>query len=107
MDFLFASGSKSSAQLQADAAAYGVLIEPHHLAPREYRLWAEHWPAVDLFSRLQTQWRATSGGLVGLDYGVLMALAPVWGVTVTRPVMDALQVMEVHAREILNQRARR
>jgi len=54
--------------------------------------------------RCQTQWRATSGGVLGLDYGVLLQLAPVYGVEVNAAMMDDIQAMELHAREQLNRR---
>lgn len=98
---------RDTAQLQADAARYGVILEPHHLAPVDCRLWAELWPVVSLFQRSQTQWRATSAGVVGLDYGpVLGQLARLLGVTVDLQLLDDLQVMELHAREKLNRKAR-
>ena len=93
-----------TAQLQQDAAAYGVILEPHHLAPQDFRLWAELWPAVQLFMRCLTQWRATSTGVLGLDYGVLLQLAPVFGVTVNAAMMDDIQAMEAQAIETLNRR---
>ena len=34
-------------------------------------VWPENMPAWGLFDALQTQWRAGSGGVIGLDYGVL------------------------------------
>ncbi len=34
-------------------------------------VWPENAPAWNLFEALQTQWRAGSGGVIGLDYGVL------------------------------------
>lgn len=98
---------RDTAQLQADAARYGVILEPHHLTPVDCRLWAELWPVVSLFQRSQTQWRATSGGVVGLDYGVVLGpLATVLGIDVNAQLLDDLQVMELHAREKLNRKAR-
>lgn len=104
VDHLMHSARGSTAQLQADAAAYGVTLEPHHLAPQDYRLWMEHGPAVNLFQRLQTQWRTTSNGVIGLDYGVALQLAPIWGITVDTDLMDNLQVLEVHARDKINKK---
>lgn len=93
--------------MQADAARYGVILEPHHLAPVDCRLWAELWPVVSLFQRSQTQWRATSGGVVGLDYGpVLGQLAQLLGVTVDLQLLDDLQVMELHARDAINRKVK-
>ena len=98
---------RDTAQLQADAARYGVILEPHHLAPVDCRVWAELWPVVSLFQRSQTQWRATSSGVVGLDYGpVLGQLAQLLGVTVDLQLLDDLQTMELHAREKINRKAR-
>lgn len=34
-------------------------------------IWPENVPAWCLFDALQTQWRAGSGGVIGLDYSVL------------------------------------
>lgn len=34
-------------------------------------IWPENVPAWSLFDALQTQWRAGSGGVIGLDYSVL------------------------------------
>lgn len=101
------AGKGDTAQLQADAAAYGVILEPHHLAPPDYRLWAEHLPAVDLFARCMTQWRATSGGVMGLDYGVVLAMANLYQVHDMPRVMEDLQVMEIHARDRINKQAER
>jgi len=103
VDHLFRSKG-STAQLQADAAAYGVILEGHHLQSPDYRLWAEHWPAVELFMRCQTQWRATSRRVVGLDYGVLLAIAPMLGRTMDAALLDEVQTMELHARELINRR---
>lgn len=103
MDHLLRSKG-STAQLQADAAAYGVILERHHLESADYRLWAEHWPAVELFMHCQTQWRATSSGVVGLDYGVMLQLAPLLGVALDAQVLDDVQTMEAHAIGKLNRR---
>jgi len=98
---------RDTAQLQADAARYGVILEPHHLAPVDCRVWVELWPVVMLFQRSQTQWRATSSGVIGLDYGpVLGQLAQLLGVTVDLQLLDDLQTMELHAREKINRKAK-
>jgi hypothetical protein len=91
------AGKGDTAQLQSDAAAYGVILEAHHLAPDHFTLWLELWPAVQLFMRCLTQWRTSIDGVVGLDYGVMLQLASLLGVTVTEQVLDDVQVMEAHA----------
>lgn len=100
------AGRGDTAQLMADAAAYGVILEPHHLAPTHYELWSDVVGAVRLFSQCATQWRATSGGVVGLDYGVLLQVAPVLGLTVDEQMLQDVGVMEGHAIEKLNRRTR-
>lgn len=107
MNHLFRSRG-DTAQAEADAARFGVILQAHHLAPRNHHLWAELWPVVNLFQRSMTQWRATSGGVVGLDYGVILGhLAPLYGVTVDPEMMDDLQTMELHARDLLNRNTRK
>ena len=98
---------RDTAQLQADAARYGVILEPHHLAAVDCKVWVELWPVVMLFQRSQTQWRATSSGVIGLDYGVVLGpLAAVLGIDVNAQLLDDLQTMELHAREKINRKAR-
>ncbi|NBT52823.1 MAG: hypothetical protein EBT12_14955 [Marivivens sp.] len=96
------NGKGDTTQLEADAARYGVILEPHHLKPPEFRLWAELWPAVDLFMRCHTQWRAGPGGLIGLDYPAVLQIAAIAGVAVDAAIMEDIQVMELHARTLIN-----
>ena len=98
------AGKGDTAQLQSDAAAYGVILESHHLAPAHFTLWHDLWPAVHLFMRCLTQWRTSIDGVVGLDYGVMLQLASLLGVTVTEQVLDDVQVMEAHAIHKVNRR---
>ena len=98
------NGKGSTDQLEEDAARYGVIIERHHVEQPDYFLWPEHAEALELFLRCMTQWRATSGGVIGLDYGVVLQLASLYHVKDTAAMLDDLQVMELHARQIINQR---
>ena len=97
-------GKGDTAQLQADAAAYGVILETHHVEPEQYGLWPEHAEAVDLFLRCMTQWRTSSAGVIGLDYGVVLSMASLYGITEPARMLENLQVMELHARELINKR---
>lgn len=47
----------------------GLLAEDY--PPPECELWAENWPAINLFHQLSTQWRVGAAGAVGLDYNVV------------------------------------
>jgi len=99
------SSKGDTAQLQADAAAYGIILEPHHVEPEKYPLWPEHADAVDLFLRCMTQWRAAGNGVIGLDYGVVLQLASLYGIRDPRTTLEELQVMELHARDLINKQA--
>ena len=96
-----------TAQLQRDAAAYGITLEAHHLESERYRLWADLWPAVNVFQRCQTQWRSGPTGLLGLDYGAVFQMAPLLGVELDGRMMEDVQAMELHARDQLNRRLQR
>lgn len=82
-----------------------MILETHHLAPVDYALWAEHWPAVELFMRCATQWRSGSNGVMGLDYGVVFKMASLYQIKDLASVMEDLQVMELHARDLINKKA--
>lgn len=99
------SSKGDTAQLQADAAAYGIILEPHHVEPEQYLLWPEHADAVDLFLRCMTQWRASGNGVIGLDYGVVLQLASLYGICDPATTLEELQVMELHARDLINKQA--
>lgn len=91
-------------QLTADAAAYGVQLQPHLLQPEAFELWPELEPQLHLFARCLTQWRVYRDRLLGLDYGVLLQLAPLLGITVDAAILGDIQAMEIHARDLLNRR---
>ena len=104
MDHILRPSIGDTTQLQADAAAYGVILQPHHVAPATYGLWPEHAPVVELFLRCMTQWRTGPRGMVGLDYGVVLQLAQLYEVPNMRQSLELLQIMEIHLRDILNRR---
>ena len=91
-------------QLTADAAAYGVQLQPHLLQPEAFELWPELEPQLHLFARCLTQWRVCGERLLGLDYGAVLQLATVLGIAVDRVMMGDIQAMEIHARDLLNRR---
>lgn len=47
-----------------------------------------------MWTRLQTQWRASAGGVIGLDYSVLEWLLRLYEVKDQRALLEDLQVME-------------
>lgn len=82
-----------------------MILEAHHLKPKDYALWAELAPVVDLFHRCLTQWRSGPSGVMGLDYVAVLQVAGVLGLPVTAAIMQDIQTMELHARELLNRKA--
>lgn len=64
------------------------------MAPQEFEVWPDNWPALELFLLCQTQWRTGPGGLVGLDYGAVLAMANLWAVDRVRETMADVQVIE-------------
>jgi hypothetical protein len=107
VEHLLRGGNQPDDELERQAAAYGVILPDELTQPADFMLWADHWPAVELFIRCMTQWRATSGGLIGLDYGVVLQMAKLYQVERLPQVMEDLQVMEIKARELLNKDAKR
>ena len=68
-------------------------------------VWEENWPAVEMFLRVQTQWRTTMNGLLGLDYGAVAWLFKMYAVEDPRALLEDLQVMEAAAMAAINDRS--
>lgn len=54
--------------------------------------------------RCFTQWRSGPSGLMGLDYNVVIQLAKLYDVENLPCVLEEIQVMELHARNQINDR---
>jgi hypothetical protein len=57
-----------------------------------------------MFLRVQTQWRTTMNGVLGLDYGALAWLFMMYEVQDQRAFLEDLQVMEAAAMVTINSR---
>lgn len=70
-------------------------------------VWAEHWPALEVFIACRTQWRvaAGAGGLVylGLDYPALESVMRMRGIEDPAETLGHIQQMEAGALEVINQ----
>ncbi len=82
-------------ETEADAAALGIVMPEQ--PPEDFEVLEENWPAVEMFLRLQTQWRTTMSGLLGLDYGAVAWLLRLYEVEDPRALLEDLQVMEAAA----------
>lgn len=60
---------------------------------------------VEMFLRVQTQWRTTMSGVLGLDYGALAWLFMMYEVQDQRELLEDLQVMEAAAMLTINSRS--
>lgn len=58
------------------------------------RLWAENEEALCLWGEIQTQWRATGFGVVGMDWPAAFAVARVLHVPVTERLFKKLRALE-------------
>lgn len=70
--------------------------------PDRFEVWPENWDAIEMWCRVQTQWRTSAGGAVGLDYGALAWLFKMYAVEDPRALLEDLQVMEGAALAAMN-----
>lgn len=88
-------------------------LPPEATQPQDFAVWEENWPAVELFLRCSTQWRAGEPtalgpcGVYGLDYAVVLSLGRLYlpAETEMREVLEDVQLMERRALELAYERA--
>lgn len=69
----------------------------------DFEVWPENWEAVQLFLRVQTQWKIGAfGGFMGLDYSGVEAAFRMMKVPNTEEMFDTIQAMEIAALPVLN-----
>lgn len=90
-----ASYSDAIKDLQTFGAPQEIIDEFIEAQKNEdFEVWEENFPVVTMFLRLQTQWRTSHGGLVGLDYSAAQWLFDLYSVEDRREMLEGLQVME-------------
>lgn len=57
-------------------------------------IWPENEDAWDLWQAVNTQWRASGFGLVGLDYPAVWQTAEILEIEVTKPLFKKIQALE-------------
>ena len=72
------------------------------MPPEDFEVWPDNWEAVQMFLRVQTQWRTAMNGVVGLDYNALAWVFNMYGVVDPPRLLEDLQVMEAAAIAIFN-----
>lgn len=55
-----------------------------------------------MFVRVQTQWRTSGQGVIGLDYNVVIGLIPLYAVDDPAQLVDDIREMEGRAMTLLN-----
>ena len=71
----------------------------------DFEVLEENWSVVEMFLRVQTQWRTTMNGVLGLDYGAVAWLFMMYEVNDQRALLEDLQVMEGAAMVTINSRS--
>jgi hypothetical protein len=66
----------------------------------------ENWPIIEMWLRMQTQWRATHGVLLGLDYVAAKWLFDLYQVHDHKEMIEALMVMEHTVLEVISEERR-
>ena len=68
----------------------------------DYEVLPEAWPAVDMFLRVQTQWRVSGGALIGLDYSAVRWMFEIQRVEDQADLLSDLQIIEATVIEAMH-----
>ena len=79
------------------------------LEPEEdFLVFEENWAAIDLFLKVQTQWRIGGlGNLLGLCYSSVIETAKLYAIEDLPSVFEDLQVLEVTVMSLLNKEGKK
>jgi hypothetical protein len=86
-----------------DAAVFGIEPPPSKTA-EDFEVLPEAWPAVRVFLKVQTQWRADCGTVIGLDYGAVRWVIELLQLADTLDVLADLQIIEATVVAAMNKR---
>ena len=70
----------------------GVAVKKKEVDQNFY-VYLENWEAVNMFLKVQTQWRVGMGGIIGLDYTSVLEMIKLY---TDKPIdlMESIQVIE-------------
>lgn len=96
-------GHGGTKEIEQDFAAFGPPPEEFLAAVEgeDFEVWAENVEPLNLFMRLQTQWRHGPRGPVGMDYGGVRVALEFMQVPATPELFRQIQTMETAALEVL------
>jgi hypothetical protein len=80
--------------LEKAAQAFNIITDDALAKSGDCEVWEENWVSVEMFLRLQTQWRVGMNGLLGLDYLAAEWLFRLYSVKEPASLLEDLQVME-------------
>lgn len=83
---------------------FGLAL-PEQKPTNDFEVCEENWFVLEMFLRVQTQWRTTMSGVLGLDYTAVAWVLKLYAVEDQRSMLEDLQVMEAAAMTALNQRS--
>jgi hypothetical protein len=66
-----------------------------------FEVWPDNVEMLNLFMRIQTQWRSGVNGITGLDYAGVQAAIAMLALTLPKGWFDDLQAMETAALRIM------
>jgi len=81
----------------------GIAPPPSKQA-KNYEVLPEAWAAVRMFIKVQTQWRADSGAVIGLDYGAVRWVFELYEISEPMQTLADLQIIEATVVAGLNKR---
>ena len=74
----------------------------------DFLVFEENWDAIDLFLKVQTQWRIGGlGNLCGLCYSDVIETAKLYAIPNLVEVFEDLQVLEVTVMSLLNKEGKK
>jgi hypothetical protein len=86
-------GDDGDKDLEKAAQAFNIVADEPAKSPH-FEVWEENWEAVEMFLRLQTQWRIGMSGRTGLDYVAARWLFSLYQIEKPSEMLEDLQVME-------------
>lgn len=72
-------------------------------ADEDFEVFEDNWPTIEMWLRLQTQWRTSFGGLIGLDYVAARFLFEIYEIEDRKSMMDGIIIMERAALKIISE----
>jgi hypothetical protein len=94
--------------LRALGASVSDLESIERKEEQSYPVWEEHYPALDMFLRLQTQWIVTGmGEFVGLNYQSVEFLFRIYDIGNPRELLADLREIEFGALEAISRERKR